>query len=113
MLRRVGRPGLDLFEIGHASRTGFRACVATSAPNRQGLKPFTFQTLSGTVETVPYKDFLVATGSSACGKSPVAQRLFAVRFCRPIHALGSNELSKNLTAKSGCATKTQVVKKAA
>jgi hypothetical protein len=34
--------------------------VTTSAPNRQGLKPFSFQTLYGTVETVPYKDFLVA-----------------------------------------------------
>src|ERR1700730_2334412 len=32
-----------------------------SAPNRQGLKPFSFQTLYGTVETVPHKDFLVAT----------------------------------------------------
>ena len=35
--------------------------MTTSAPNRQGLKPFSFQTLYGTVETVPYKDFLVAT----------------------------------------------------
>src|ERR1700730_13891368 len=43
------------------SRTGFRACVTISAPNRQGLKPFSFQTLYGTVETVPHKNFLVAT----------------------------------------------------
>src|SRR6202043_2798532 len=43
-----------------SSRTGFRACVTISAPNRQGLKPFSFQTLYGTVETVPHKDFLVA-----------------------------------------------------
>jgi hypothetical protein len=35
--------------------------VTISAPNRQGLKPFSFQTLYGTVETVPHKDFLVAT----------------------------------------------------
>jgi hypothetical protein len=35
--------------------------VTTSAPNRQGLKAFAFQTLYGTVETVPHKDFLVAT----------------------------------------------------
>jgi hypothetical protein len=35
--------------------------VTISAPNRQGLKPFSFQTLYGTVETVPHKDFLVGT----------------------------------------------------
>ena len=35
--------------------------MTISAPNRQGLKPFSFQTLYGTVETVPHKDFLVAT----------------------------------------------------
>ena len=35
--------------------------MATSAPKRQGLKPFSFQTLYGTVEIVPHKNFLVAT----------------------------------------------------
>jgi len=35
--------------------------VTTNALDRQWLKPFSIQTLYGTVETVPYKDFLVAT----------------------------------------------------
>jgi hypothetical protein len=37
--------------------------MTTGTPNRQWLKPISFQALYGTVETVPYKDFLVATQS--------------------------------------------------
>ena len=46
---------------GSPSGVGFRACMTTGTPNRQGLKPISFQALYGTVETVPYKEFLVAT----------------------------------------------------
>jgi hypothetical protein len=50
--------------------------VTTSAPIRQGLKPFSFQAFYGTVETVPHKDFLVATQAL----QPVAISSFSVQI---------------------------------
>ena len=40
---------------------GFRACVTTYALDCQRLKPHSLHGLYGTVETVPYKEYRVAT----------------------------------------------------
>ena len=65
------RTGFSLSPSCAASESkpdGLKSLCNSSAPNRQGLKPFSFQTPHGTVETrlpdgqaVPYKDFPVAT----------------------------------------------------
>jgi hypothetical protein len=47
---------------------------------RQGLKPFSIQRLYGTVETVPYKDFLVATQAPGSAQTRAPFSLYS-RLC--------------------------------